>query len=72
MSKFKIEVISFAQTFLSSFLTVLAIAISQFNAEDYAEFLSSSFWAGVILASARTAIKMAWRKTLPESIGGVK
>lgn len=72
MEKFKIEAISFAQTFVSSFFTIVAVTISQVSPDNYSQFATNGFWASIILSSARTAVKLTWQKTLPVSIGGVK
>lgn len=74
MTKLKLEVISFIQTFLTLFLIDLAVAIKQYGPEA---FLNPANWTvatviGVVSAVGRSAFKAAWQKWMPSSIGGVK
>lgn len=72
MSKIKEEVISFAQTFITLFLSTVSLAISQMSVESLSDYhtYTTSFVVGLVVSAARTALKLAWQKTLPASIGG--
>lgn len=68
----KLQAISFAQTFVASFLSILGVAVFQVSPEVLA---NPNNWVisavgGAIFAAVRAALKMAWQKTLPVSIGG--
>ena len=72
MEKLKTEAISFAQTFVTLFLSTLSLGISQMSTEALMDWdtYTTSFIVGLIVSAARTAVKLAWQQTLPESIGG--
>lgn len=72
MSKFKLEAISFAQTFGATFLTAVGATIISVPVSDYGQLMTNGFWGSTVLAAVRVAFKLAWQKLLPESIGGVK
>lgn len=74
MSKIKTEVISFVQTFLATFLSVISISITQLPVETLSnpQTYKASFIAGLLISAVRTALKMTWQKTLPESVGGTR
>ena len=74
MNKFKIELISFAQTFGATFLTTVGILISNIPTESLNNptTYTHSFVFGIVMAGARTAFKIAWQKFLPVSMGGVR
>ena len=70
--KIKLEFVSFAQTFVSSLLSILGVAVFQVSPEVLA---NPNNWVisaigGAIFAAVRSALKVAWEKTLPVSIGG--
>ncbi len=71
---FKEKIISFIQTFLSTFLTVLGTLIVGTSPETFAnpQAWQISSIVAVIDAAFRTALKLTWQKTMPVSIGGVK
>lgn len=60
----KDHIISFAQTFASSFITSVITLISVIPADTLftPTTWTSSFVAGIVLAAARTAVKVAWPK----------
>jgi len=69
----KENIVSFAQTFLSVFLTTLITIISQVPLEtlmDYSTY-TTSFLIGIVVATARQTLKVLWQKFLPVSVGGV-
>ncbi len=74
MEKFKLEAISFAQTFAALFLTDLAFSISQIPADQIlsGHVFTGAFVIGLISATARTALKAAWQKLMPQVLGGKK
>lgn len=70
MEKFKLEAISFAQTFGATFLTAVGTTIISVPVTDYGQLLTNGFWASTFLAAVRVALKFAWQRLLPESVGG--
>lgn len=72
MSETKLKLISFLQTFLSSFVTILGGLILTVNPAILTSpqaWTITAVWA-VVLGALRTALKMAWEKSMPLSFGG--
>lgn len=55
-----------AQTFVSAFLLALGTSITTGVPLQW----TYAFWASLIFAAARQAIKIVWQNTLPVAIGG--
>jgi len=72
MTYIKEHIISFIQTFLSSFFSFFAIGLSQITPDQYSQVFKNSFWIAIVLSAVRSALKVTWQKTMPESIGGIK
>ena len=74
MSKFKTEVISFAQSFFSALVSALVLAASILPEGTLTnpDFYKTGGALALLFSAVRTAFKLTWQKTLPESIGGVK
>jgi hypothetical protein len=68
----KSKVVSFAQTFVSSFLVVLSNVVLTTSPEALLNFQAWSFATtiSIIFGAVRLALKMSWEKTLPVSLGG--
>lgn len=69
----KSHVVSFAQTFISTFLVTLSAIVTQVPYETLSDPTAWSKGAitACIFSLARTALKIAWEKTLPVSVGGL-
>lgn len=63
----KLKLISASQTFVASFLTVIA---STFAGGDLQ--WTGAFWGAVLLSAVRVALKEVWIKFMPVSLGGKK
>jgi hypothetical protein len=74
MSKFKLEAISFAQTFVTLFVIDIALAFAQIPADQVlsGEVFTGAVLVGIVSAAARSALKVAWEKFLPKALGGKK
>lgn len=59
--------ISVSQTFLATFITVVAVQISQFGTVEF----TFAFWSGIVLAGARAGLKavIAGGVTLGKALG---
>lgn len=72
MQKFKTEAISFAQTFVSLFLTTVGAQIVLIPHEQLlsGEAFTGAFIVGLVSAAARSALKAAWERVMPVKLGG--
>jgi hypothetical protein len=72
MNNYKIQAVSFAQTFLASFVLYIGTAISELPIDRVmsGEVFGQSIVIGLIVAAARAALKVAWEKAMPVSLGG--
>lgn len=61
------HLLSAVQTFLTAFLVALLASIQVGGIE-----WTGAFWAGVILAAARAAVKEVFARLLPQKLGGRK
>lgn len=71
---FKEHLISFIQTFLATFCTVMGTVILSLPLDT---ILTPDFWktgaiAGLVMGAVRTTIKVVWQKYMPVSVGGVR
>lgn len=72
--KIKLELVSASQTFVSTFVVELGIALS---ALPDGTIFNPDFWstAGVgalLMTVGRSAVKIVWQKFMPIKLGGVK
>ena len=74
MEKFKLEAISFAQTFVTVFLIDIGIALSQIPVSEIVsgKVFTVAFLTSVLFAASRSALKVAWEKIMPLKLGGKK
>ena len=74
MEKFKLEAISFAQTFVALFLADIAFTLAEIPVSEIlsGEVLTGAFVVGIISASIRSALKASWQKFMPVKLGGKK
>lgn len=74
MEKFKIELVSFGQTFVSLFLLDLAVAVSNVGIENILSgvVLTNAFFVGLLSGAIRSAAKATWEKYMPVALGGKK
>ena len=74
MEKFKLEAISFAQTFVALFLFDVAFSLQQVPLDQLVSMknFNTAFFLGIVAASARSALKVAWQKFMPVKLGGKK
>lgn len=70
----KEEVISFLQTFSAFFVVELGYQVSQVSFDKImnGDVLTWAFVIGLVVAAARSAVKLAWQKIMPVSLGGKK
>ncbi len=70
----KTHIVSFLQTFVAALLTIIVTVISAIPAETLAspETWSAAAISAVVLAAARTALKMATAPFIPTTLGGTK
>lgn len=61
----KVHLISAANTFLSAFILAIGITLTNGGVQ-----WNAAFWAGVILAAARAAIKPVIAQFVPIKLGG--
>lgn len=64
----KEHLISAAQTFVATFLTVLGTSILALGHIEW----TGSFWGALILLAVRAALKEAWARVASQSLGGRK
>ena len=64
----KIHLISAANTFLASFLTVLGTALATAGTLEF----STAFWGGLIIAAIRAGVKSVINSFVPVRLGGRK
>lgn len=61
----KVNLISAANTFLSAFIVAVGITLTNGGVQ-----WNGAFWAGVLLAAARAAVKPVIAQFVPISLGG--
>lgn len=67
-SKTKLQLISAGQTFVATFLVVLGTSIAAVGTVEW----TTAFIGGLILASARAAVKAVANQFIPIALGGKK
>ncbi len=63
----KTHLVSYLQTFAAAFITALAALLANGSPIQWTWI----FWASVLLAAVRTAIKVFYGQVMPVSLGGL-